>query len=146
MLCPGAYTRRGTTGGAEGPLGLPTFPFWGLNVTTAVRLFSFPGVVQAKAFGVQKVSDTFLMDKQPYLAREAITCTDSAATETSSSLCPADTDFVLIQVEAGKVVFLEVNSAARDVAADTSSPYISGDVRVKAGEGTIFSFRDFPQS
>lgn len=120
--------------------------FPGAGLTTTVRIFSYPGVVQAKAFGVQRVSDTFLMDKHPYLARETISCTDAAATSSAAATCPADTDFVLVQVEAGKVVFCEVNATARQVDADTNSPYISGDVRMKAGAGTIFSFRDFPQS
>jgi len=114
-------------------------------MATVVRCFSYAGAIQARAKGAQKVTDTFMMDDQPYLARQNITCDDAAATDTTAALCPDKVDYVLLQVEPGKRVFYEVNPPGRTlVSADTSSPYIEGDQRVKVSPQTLFSFRDYP--
>lgn len=110
-------------------------------MTAVVKVFAFAGVVQARAYGAQKVSDTFLMDKQPYLQAETLSITDGAST--SSQAMPADTDFALVQVQPGKLVYFEVNAGDRAVAASSNSPYLKGDVRVKIGAGATFSFREW---
>lgn len=111
-------------------------------MSTTVRIFAIAGAVIARSQGQQRAEDSFLMDKLPYLERWNITCTDSAATSTGAM--PDHTDYVLIQVEPGKRVFYELNNSGNAITADTSSPFISDDVRVKAGPGHTLSFRDYP--
>lgn len=104
-----------------------------------VLVFYHSGLTTAHvAAGTRFTTDSVGMLKQPYIGRDDVAANTSAAQ--ASSAAPDGTKVAYLQVQEGKAVHIEVNPANRSSEADTTSPYISGDVTIECGPGWTFSF------
>mgnify|MGYP001595232657 CR=1 FL=1 len=110
-------------------------------MTAVVRVFAYSRPVRIPSDGNQLHTDSSVTDKNPYLERWNLTATDASAVSTGSF--PAYTEYALVQVEPAKRVFFEVNHLASSTAADTSSPYLTGDNRIKLGPNQWLTFREY---
>lgn len=107
-------------------------------MATTVNVFFYSGTAQAfRASGTAFASDSVSLLKQPYLARDQVSATSTAA---SSAAAPSGARIAEIQVEDGKAVHYEVNPPSRAVDADASSPAGSGTFQLEAGTGWTISF------
>lgn len=104
------------------------------------RMFTFSGLMTAPvASGSKNFStDSVGLLKYPYLANETITASGSAQS-TASALSPNGVQVMLVQVQQGKAVHIEVNTPNRSVAATVNSPIVTGDQIFKFGEGWSIS-------
>ena len=100
-------------------------------MTATVRAFCHSGVTTAAVTGTMFATDSVSLVKQPYLARSSVTVDTGTAQSTTAA--PAGTTLLLVQVEAGKAVHLEVNPPNRSTAADTGSPIYSGTFHLACG-------------
>lgn len=109
-------------------------------MSAVVRAFYRSGTSAAPvaAGGGRFTSDSLLLVKEPYLARDNVTVSTGAAQ--SIDAAPSGTKMLHLQVQAGKAVHVEVNPPNRSTAADTSSPIYSGDTMLEFGPGWSASF------
>lgn len=118
-------------------------------MTALVRCFTHSSVTSAalNPGAGRYTTDSVSLLKMPYLAREAVTASTGAAQSTSADLTAnGGTKLFNIQIQAGKVVAIEVNPPNRSVAADTESPYYSGEVTLEAGPGWTLSILEIDVS
>ena len=111
-------------------------------MTANVRIFSYAGIVAARVQsggGASFQTDSLFTLKQPYLARETLTATASAAVESSTETSPKGTDLLRVEVQEGKIIHYEINPPNRSVVADTSSPTLSGATNFNFGIGWTIS-------
>lgn len=107
-------------------------------MTATVRTFYFSGVVTAKTTGRQLATDSVGLLKFPYLARDSVTV--DTGTAQSIDAAPAGATMLVIQVQEGKAVHIELNDPNRTTAADTGSYVVSGEQSFNVGEGWSASF------
>lgn len=108
-------------------------------MTATVRAFYHAGVTTAKVRGgTMFASDSVGLVKQPYLARDSVTVDDGTAQSIDAS--PTGTTLLMVQIQEGKAVHIEINPPNRSTAADTGSPIYSGDVTFEFGPTWSASF------
>ena len=107
-------------------------------MTTAVKIFYHSSVVTApvSSGSGRYHTDAIQMAKQPYLAREAISATATAA---ASVPAPKGSRIAIIEVEVGKRVRIEVITDNRVAVADQDSPAYAGTIHFECAEGWSFS-------
>lgn len=110
-------------------------------MTAIVRIFTHSSTLTAPVQSGSGVysTDSLMLLKQPYLARQSISVDSGAAQSSSPATSPSKTGLAYIQVESGKAVHLEVNPPGRFIAADTSSPIVTGNVIFEFGPGWTIS-------
>jgi len=95
-------------------------------MTTAVKIFAHKGVVSVKNVRpAQAGAEGVVVLLQPYLAREAITATGTAASS-SAATAPENTTVLSVEVADGGSIRYEINQPGRNVTADVNSPRLSG--------------------
>lgn len=102
-------------------------------MSAAVRIFAHSAMVNAQVsagHGRQLSGETVSMLKQPYLGRQALTVDTGTAQASSTSTTPAKTTLLLVQIQQGKSVHIEICPPGRAVTADTGSPIITGALNV----------------
>lgn len=107
-------------------------------MAATVRLFTFSGLMTAPvASGSMRFStDSVGLLKYPYLANETITANTSAAQSTAAALSTSsEAKVLLLQVQQGKAVHVEVNNPNRSTAATVDSPIVTGDQIIMFGSG-----------
>lgn len=99
------------------------------------RMFTFTGLMTAPvASGSKRFStDSVGLLKYPYNAKESIVANTSAAQSSSTDLSPDGVSILLVQVQQGKAVHIEINSPNRSTDATTESPVITGDQHFSFG-------------
>lgn len=110
-------------------------------MTATVRAFYFSGVVTANVTGNKYATDSIGLVKFPYLARDSVTV--DTGTAQSIDAAPAGTGLLVVQVQAGKSVFVELNPPNRSTAADTGSYIISGEQTFQFGPDWSASFLEY---
>ena len=109
-------------------------------MSAVVRVFTHAGIVAAKvdAGGGRFSTDSVYFLRQPYLGRQTITATSSAAQSSLSTIAINKTTLVHVEVQDGKTVHIEINPPNRSVAASTDSPTTRGKTSFEFGpEWTI---------
>ena len=101
------------------------------------RMFTFSGLMTAP---VAPGSGRFATDsvgllKYPYLSSETITANTSAAQSTAAALAPAGSQVLLLQVQQGQAVHIEINPTNRTSTATVDSPIVTGDQIFMFGSG-----------
>lgn len=109
-------------------------------MATTVWIFAHSGVISAPRSnaGGFLATDSISQLKQPYSARETLSCDIGAPSSSISATAPDKTGVLFIQVQPGKVIHYEVNPPNRSVVATTDSPRLTGDQLIQFGpEWTI---------
>lgn len=107
-------------------------------MTATVRCFYFSGVVQTPGVGTRLATDSIQMLKFPWLDSDSKTV--DTGTAQSIDAAPAGAKLLVVQVQAGKAVHIEINDPNRSTAANTGSFVISGEQSFAVGEGWSASF------
>ncbi len=108
-------------------------------MTTAVKIFAHQGLVAAATLTTsQDTKDSVFMLAQPYLAREALTA-GGVAVSSSAATAPNRTNLLSIEVADGGTIRYEANPPGRSVAADSSSPSLSGKNQIMFGKDWTLS-------
>jgi len=101
-------------------------------MTTIVRVFWHSGLSTAPvAAGTRYTTDSVALLKQSYVGRANLSV--DSGTPAATDPAPAATKIAYVQVQSGKAVHIEINPENRSVAADTSSPILSGTTQFEAG-------------
>jgi len=101
--------------------------------TVKVSIYNHSGVANYTA-------DSFVVLKQPYIAREIVEASIAAPTNTSPKLTELGTTKLLhVQIEPGYTVAIELNTNARNQPADKDSPRYKGNVIFEATVGCTLS-------
>jgi hypothetical protein len=114
-------------------------------MSATVRMFSHSGVSMAfvQNYNTQQSYNGLTQLKQPYLARQSLTVdTGTAQSSDASTLAPAHSKLLFVQVQPGKTVHYEINPDGRAGGArtaDTSSPTLTGDEQFDWGSGWTIS-------
>lgn len=112
-------------------------------MSVTVRIFAHKGLTALPVVSQQYQTDMVAHLDQPYLAREKLTVTDSAAVSSSAATAPARTRVLFVQVQDGGRVHYEVYTNSGDagqVDATTDSPIGRGDFTLQWNEGWLISF------
>lgn len=107
-------------------------------MAATVRLFTFSGLMTAPvASGSMRLStDSVGLLKYPYLANETITANTSAAQSSAAALsASSEAKVLLVQVQQGKAVSIEINNPNRSTVATVDSPVFTGDQIFMFGSG-----------
>lgn len=110
-------------------------------MTATVRAFYFAGTVQTPGVGTRLATDSVQMLKFPWLASDSVTV--DTGTAQSIDAAPAGAKLLVVQVQAGKSVHVEINDPNRSTAANTGSYIISGEQSFAVGESWSASFLEF---
>lgn len=97
-------------------------------MTTAVRVFSFSGIITAPRVGGESLTyDAIQFLKWPYLGSDLLSCDVGSADTSLASAAPAATKLAYVQVENAKRVHYELIPPGQDRTVTTSSPIMEGN-------------------
>lgn len=112
-------------------------------MTATVRVFSISGLLIAEAQSNRGYSDSVHVVKYPPLGRDLLSCDTSTADLSEASAAPTGSYLAVVQVEAGKTVYFEVNPPGIEaVEAGDTSPTLSGEQLLQWGEGWRLSVKE----
>jgi len=111
-------------------------------MTASVKIFAHAGVVSVPVANqnLQTSDAAFVLLKQPYLGRQALTADTGAAVASDAANAPSGTTCIRVEVAPGSIVAYEVthaNATLRD--ADASSPTLEGKQTLAFGPGSRLS-------
>lgn len=107
-------------------------------MSATVRVFYFDSIVAAPSVGKSYTTDSVGLLKYPYLSRASATV--DTGTAGSVTAAPSGAKIVMVQVQQGKTVHMEINPPNRSTAADTGSPVVRGDNTFAIGPDWYLSF------
>ena len=118
-------------------------------MSSLVKFFAHSGVSTAHVSpgSGRFTTDSIALLRQPYIARQSITANTNNAQSTSTTLTQnAATKLISIEIQAGKMVAVEVNPPNRSAEADSDSPTYSGTVQLECGQNWTFSVKEISVS
>ena len=115
-------------------------------MTATVRIFSHSEIVTAPvaASSGRYSSDSVGLLKQPYLGRESLDVTSTAAQTSAAATAANGTKLLHVLVQPGKTVFYEITPSGQTVTvATSSSKFMSGSELFQFGPGWQISLLEY---